>query len=245
MWPSAVRTIHSARSSTWVASCSAISSTNSWCIGGTEPKLTPIRIGTSALFGLRDDLAHVFRLADVAGVEAQTVDAGVERLQRQRVLEVDVGDQRHGRVGHDVRQRRRRLAVGHGDADDLATGVGQLANLAQASPSGSRVSAVAIDWTTIGLSPPILTSPTWRTRVGRRGATSMWMELLGWDVGLREDGIAVDDAIDVEEPDHEHETDEDDQAREVDEALLFWRDLTPTAQDLEQHKHQTAAVERR
>ena len=29
MWPSAVRTIHSARSSTWVAPCSAISSTNS------------------------------------------------------------------------------------------------------------------------------------------------------------------------------------------------------------------------
>src|SRR3954452_4318849 len=39
--------------------------------------------------------------------------------------------------------------------------------------TGSRVSAVAMDWTTIGLSPPILTPPTSSTLVGRRGARSV------------------------------------------------------------------------
>ena len=67
------------------------------------------------------------------------MDAGVERLQRQRVLEVDVGDKGHRRVRDDVGERRRGLAVGHGDADDLAAGLGQLVNLAQ---GGGRVARV-------------------------------------------------------------------------------------------------------
>ena len=46
MCPSAERTSHSARSSTWVAPRSAISSTKASGIGATEPKLTPMRIGT-------------------------------------------------------------------------------------------------------------------------------------------------------------------------------------------------------
>ena len=131
MWPSAERTMCSARSWSCVACCWAISSTNSSVIGATEPKLTPMRIGMPRSLALRTTSLDILVLADVAGIEAQAVDAGVERLERQRVLEVDVGDQRHRRVRDDIGQRRRRLAVGHGDADDLAANIGQLVNLAQ------------------------------------------------------------------------------------------------------------------
>ena len=131
MWPRADRTSHSARSSTWLAPCSAISSTNSFVIGATEPKLTPIRIGVPRSFAQRHHLADVLFLADVAGIQPQAVDTGFERLQRQRVLEMDVGDERHRRMRHDIRQRRRRLAVRNGDADDLAADVGQFLDLGE------------------------------------------------------------------------------------------------------------------
>jgi hypothetical protein len=88
-----------------------------------------------ALLGLLDDLADILVLADVARVQPQTVDSGVERLECQCVFEVDVGDQRNRSVWDDV------------------------------------VSAVAIDWTTIGAPPPMRTLPTYTGLVRRRGAS--------------------------------------------------------------------------
>ena len=44
------------------------------------------------LGGLESDLGDLVTPADVAGVEADAVGAGVDRLQCQGVVEVDVGD---------------------------------------------------------------------------------------------------------------------------------------------------------
>ena len=42
-----------------------------------------------------DDFFDIFARADVAGIEAQTVDALLDGDQRQLVIEMDVGDQRN------------------------------------------------------------------------------------------------------------------------------------------------------
>jgi hypothetical protein len=68
------------------------------------------------------------------------VDTGVERLERQGVLEVDIGDQRNRGVGNDVRQRGGGHPVRHGQTDDFATGIGQLLDLAK---GGLRIARVA------------------------------------------------------------------------------------------------------
>ena len=85
--------------------CSAMS-------GSSDPAFTPMRIGRPRSFAsLRDEL-DVLGLADVARVEAQRLHAGLHRRQRELVLEVDVGDDRHRRAGHDLRQPLgRRLLV--------------------------------------------------------------------------------------------------------------------------------------
>ena len=49
----------------------------------------------AAFFRFGDDLAHILGFADVARIEPEPMDTGVERLERQGVLEVDVGNQRH------------------------------------------------------------------------------------------------------------------------------------------------------
>src|SRR5690606_7889043 len=85
--------------------------------------------GGAALLGLRDDLADILFLTDIARVEAQAVNAGVEGLEGEGVLEVNVGDERDGRVRDDVGQGRGGLAVRDGDTDDLAADVGELLDL--------------------------------------------------------------------------------------------------------------------
>ena len=52
--------------------------------------------------------------ADVARVQADAVRAGVDRLQRQRVVEVDVGDDRDRRLAHDRLERLDVLVARHG-----------------------------------------------------------------------------------------------------------------------------------
>ena len=47
---------------------------------------------------LLGDLRDLVGPADVAGVEANAVSAGVDRLQRQRVVEVNIGDHRNRRL---------------------------------------------------------------------------------------------------------------------------------------------------
>src|SRR4051794_36335318 len=95
--------------------------------------------------------------------------------------------------------------------------------------TGSRVSAVAIDCTTTGFAPPILTSPTLSTRVLRRGASSMQRT-----PELRQERAAVEDPIDVDERDDKHQTEEQYESREVNDPLFFRGDLAPTAEHLDQ-----------
>ena len=64
---------------------------------GNEPEFTPIRIGTPAAVARSGDLGDLLAAPDVARVEADAMGAGVDRLQGQGVVEVDVGDDRDRR----------------------------------------------------------------------------------------------------------------------------------------------------
>jgi hypothetical protein len=69
-----------------------------------------------------DDLGHALRAADVARVDADRRDARVDRLQRERGVEVDVRDHGNRAETHDRPQRLRVLSLWHRATDDLATG---------------------------------------------------------------------------------------------------------------------------
>jgi len=85
----------------------------------------------AAVARLAGDRLDVLGLADVAGVEAQTVHAGLERGERHLVLMVDVGDDRDRRTRHDLRQTLGRLFFIARAADDVATGSGERIDLLQ------------------------------------------------------------------------------------------------------------------
>ena len=59
------------------------------------------------------------------------MDPRVERFQRERVLEVDVGDEGHRGVWDDVGECSRGPTVRNCDADDLAPCLRQFMNLTQ------------------------------------------------------------------------------------------------------------------
>ena len=88
--------------------------------GSSDPALTPMRIGSPRSFASRGDGLDVFGLADVAGVEPQPLDAGLDRGERELVLEVDVGDDRHRRARDDLRQPLGRGFLVAGAAHDVA-----------------------------------------------------------------------------------------------------------------------------
>ena len=90
---------------------------------GADPHRDP-----GPLRGL-DDLLDLVRPADVAGVDPHGGDAGVDRLERERGVEVDVGDHRDRREPDDQRQRVGVLDLRDGDADDLAAGRGERGDL--------------------------------------------------------------------------------------------------------------------
>ena len=58
----------------------------------------------AAILRLGRDELDVLGLADVAGVQPQRLHPGLDRGERELVLEVDVGDDRHRRAGHDLRR---------------------------------------------------------------------------------------------------------------------------------------------
>ena len=74
------------------------------------------------LLGRLDDQLDLVGPADVAGVDPHGGDPALDRLQRERGVEVDVGDHRDRREADDLRQRLRVLGLRDGDADDLAAG---------------------------------------------------------------------------------------------------------------------------
>ena len=77
--------------------------------------------GDITFLGSGDDLAHLVFVAQVAGIEAQAVDATLRAFQRKLVVEMDVGDQRYPDLLLDLRHRLGSFHVGHRGADDLAS----------------------------------------------------------------------------------------------------------------------------
>ena len=76
------------------------------------------------------DLLQARGPADVPGVDAHLVRAGLDAGDRQPVVEVDVGDERQRDPRADAREGRERAAVGHRDPADLAAGPLERAQLA-------------------------------------------------------------------------------------------------------------------
>ena len=74
------------------------------------------------VLGRLDDLAHPLGRADIAGVDAQTGGAALGRLDRAFVVKMDIGDDRHLDLPHDVFQGQRRFLIGAGDAHDVGAG---------------------------------------------------------------------------------------------------------------------------
>ena len=79
-----------------------------------------MRIGIPAFLAARTTSSTLSGPTDVPGVDANRSDARVDRLQRERGVEVDVRDDRNRRESHDERERGSVLVLRHGDADDLA-----------------------------------------------------------------------------------------------------------------------------
>ena len=77
--------------------------------------------GHLARLCLSHDHPHLLRVADVAGVQPQAIDALIQRLQRELVVEVDIRDDGDRDLALDGAERLRSLHVGHGAADNLAT----------------------------------------------------------------------------------------------------------------------------
>ena len=96
---------------------------------GSDPELTPIRSGVPASLARGHDLRDLVGTADVAGVQAHAVGTGVNRLQRQRVVEVDVGDHRDRRALDDRAQRLDVLLARHGAANDVRARLGHSIDL--------------------------------------------------------------------------------------------------------------------
>ena len=68
------------------------------------------------------DLAHVLLIADVAGVDADFMDARLRRGEGEPIVEMNVRDDRDRRRLDDLRQSLGGLPVRDGETDDLAAG---------------------------------------------------------------------------------------------------------------------------
>ena len=118
------------------ASTGLVNSSSRRCLG-SEPELTPTRSGVPWRLATSIDLGGLLGAADVAGVDAHAVRAGVDRLDRQRVVEVDVGDHGDRRLAHDRLERLDVLVARDGDADDVGAGLGDAADLVHRRGRGS------------------------------------------------------------------------------------------------------------
>ena len=96
---------------------------------GSEPEFTPIRIGVPVSFAFATTSADLVGAADVARVEAHAVRAGVEGLEGERVVEVDVGDHRDRRLLHDPLERLDVVVARHRAAHDVPAGLRDRADL--------------------------------------------------------------------------------------------------------------------
>ena len=83
------------------------------------------------VLGLREHLLVAVLAAEVAGIDADFVDAAVEAAERHAVVVVDVADHRQRAAALDLREGREVFRLGDGDADDFAAGVGQRLDLGE------------------------------------------------------------------------------------------------------------------
>ena len=79
-----------------------------------------------------DDIADLGAVGDVAGVEANLVNARVDRFQRPLKMEMHIRDDRHGHLREDFLQRGGVLLLRNRDADDIRPGGGELLDLGDA-----------------------------------------------------------------------------------------------------------------
>ena len=100
-------------------------------VGVERPGVHPDADGHPAVLGLGGDRLDLGLLAQVARVEAQPLDAGLEGGEGHLVVEVDVGHDRHRRAGHDLGQPLGRRLLVAGAADDVGPGRRQLVDLGQ------------------------------------------------------------------------------------------------------------------
>ena len=86
------------------------------------PALTPMRIAQPLARAAA--MTSLTRSAEpmLPGIDAQAGGAGVGRFERALVVEMDVGDDRHARLAHDLAQRSGAVDVGARDADDVRPG---------------------------------------------------------------------------------------------------------------------------
>ena len=128
---------------------------------GSEPELTPIRSGVpSSLARPLHDLGDLVGAADVARVQPHAVGAGVERLQRQRVVEVDVGDHRDRRLADDRLAAPRRPCRAAPRQRTMSAPASATRRICAIVAARSAVSVLVIVWTATGASPPTRTPPT-------------------------------------------------------------------------------------
>jgi hypothetical protein len=85
--------------------------------------------GRAVLLRKVDHLRDLLGAADVAGVQANAVGAGLDRLQRKRVVEVDVGDHGDRRLRDDRLQRLGVLLARDRDAHEVGARLGHRADL--------------------------------------------------------------------------------------------------------------------
>src|SRR5690606_17011926 len=76
-----------------------------------------------------DDVDDLLAVVDVAGVEADLVDARLDGLEGALEVEVDVGDDGDADLGDDLLQGVGVLLLGDGDADDVRARGGELVDL--------------------------------------------------------------------------------------------------------------------
>ena len=115
----------------------------------------------AALLGQRDHLGDLLRAADVAGVQAHAVGARFDRLQRERVVEVDVGDHRDRRLARRSSSAPRRPARAAPPRARCPRRPPRPCGSAPSSPRRFAVSVLVIVCTATGAPPPIGTGPTW------------------------------------------------------------------------------------
>ena len=107
--------------------------------GFVVPSQPLMRHRHAMALGDGDHRADLVGPADVAGIDADAVRTGLDRLDRKRVVEVDVGDDRDRRQADDLGERLRVLGLGHGAAHDLAARRGERGDL-----GGGRLDVVRL-----------------------------------------------------------------------------------------------------